>query len=268
MHETTNLEQFREFLRQVSESSFQVIYITSDLARLGFAKRTQHPRVIAQKIADLIKDQLSCKTVIFPTATLGFGQTNETFYARDTPSQQMGVLNELLRRDHATFRSCHPLWSHGGFGELSKEILDKTSKNAYGLDSIWDRLKGRNAMVMNLGVDIKNSMTLVHHIEQIIGVPYRYPKVFFKTVADYHGNLFDWHFTINVIRNDLIIERDRNVGLCNGFEPYLIQNRFSDLQTYDYEAFYHHLIKKFCEDMFCWVRNPIQVKEQCLNLSF
>ena len=266
MPKTSEINDLETLLIKVRDSNYNIVYLTSDITKLGFVTKSGAPRLIVCQMVELIKSYLSDKTVIFPTATLNFAHTNETFNASSTPSYNMGVLNEALRRDAATFRSCHPLWSHAGFGPMAIKILDNSSKNAYGFDSIWDRIKNKDALVMNLGVDVRNSMTVVRHLEQIIGVPYRYSKIFSKNVIDYNGNLANCDYTINVVYKTSKIDRDRNEKLCDGFEPYLIQRQFSDLQTYEYDSFYQHLAEKFRNDMFSWVRNTEEVREQCLDL--
>ena len=163
--------------------------------------------------------------------------------------------------------SDHPFWSNSGWGSYASILLRRTSRNAYGADSLWDRLLNYKTLVLNIGVDISNSMTVIHHLEQIHGVPYRYSKIFRKNIINYDGYEECNLFTLNVIRKDIRLVRDRNRKLCENFSPFLLQDSFSDVQTYDYQHFYKHLDRKLRDNIFTWVQNEDEVRDACLKIS-
>lgn len=267
MQKTNNLDDLAWFLDRISASSYDVIYIVSDMVKLGLMQKHQDPRSAIEDIAKMFYEKLPNKTVIFPTATLDFTKNDEVFDARLAPSKEMGVLNETFRIKYADYRSAHPLWSHGGWGPKAISLLGDVPPNAYGFDSVWERMLNYNTLSVNLGVDFKRSMTVIHHIEQIHGVPYRFSKAFKRTTRNYAGSIETKIYTLNVIRKNIPLIRDGNEKLCSGYFPYQMQDVFNDLQSYDYKNFYDHLVAKIKADLFVWVKNVEEVREYCLSIA-
>ena len=267
MQKTSTIDNFTQILDDIKSSSFDVIYIASDMFGLGLMHGNRDPKSVVEKVSEMLFEQLQDKTVIFPTASLNFCNNLEIFDAKNTPSKHMGVLNEILRINYAEYRSAHPFWSHAGWGPHIPTLLKSVSANAYGVDSIWDRLLNFNVLTLNIGIDIRRAMTVVHHLEQIQGVPYRFSKAFYRTIKTFENEDESRIFTINVIRKNLHLVRDKNEKLCYGFNPYLIQKEFSDIQTYIYKDFYEHLKNKIAKDIFIWVKNADEVRNYCLDIK-
>jgi hypothetical protein len=58
------------------------------------------------------------------------------------------------------------------------DFLINIGKSAFGHDSIFERLKGKNTVFLHVGRPVSMGNTVLHHIEQCCGATYRIHKVF------------------------------------------------------------------------------------------
>ena len=73
-------------------------------------------------------------------------------------------------------RSNHPYWS---ILELEKcKILRSTSSHAFAHESAWSKMLELDTLQINLNIKPWNAVSLIHFVETIMGVPYRYNKEF------------------------------------------------------------------------------------------
>lgn len=168
-------KDFLKSLNKLGLNKTKNIYITSNLTKIS------RYRFSKQKKLDLIfksiKKTLGKNYTIFvPTASLNLCNTKIPFDVENTPSDKMGPFAEYIRSKNST-RSLHPFWSISGLGKNAK-ILKKVSKHAYGYGSPWSKMLDLDFLQLNIGMHPSKAVTLVHHVETVIGVPYRYNKVF------------------------------------------------------------------------------------------
>ena len=103
--------------------------------------------------------------------------TSIPFDIKNTPSDKMGAFAEYIRKLSDSVRSNHPFWSVSGIGK-DANILKNVSKHAFGVESPWSHFLDMDVKQLNLGLHPSKAVTLIHHIETIYGVPYRYTKEF------------------------------------------------------------------------------------------
>ena len=125
-------------------------------------------------------------TIAFPTFNFGFCQ-GLAYDQRRTPSQ-VGMLTEMARRHPKAKRILHPIYSFALFGKQSEE-LSHSIKNvsAFSEDSLFGELKRQDGKILLIQLPFNKSMTFLHHIEEIVGVDYRYIKTFEGDVIDFNG---------------------------------------------------------------------------------
>ncbi len=119
--------------------------------------------------------------IIVPTATLNLIKTKKIFNKKKTQSFTMGVFSEFIRKHKESSRSDHPLWSFSGIGKNVKKILHKVSYSAYGNGSVFERLLNYKTYFICLG-EPNTAIGMIHYVENLIGVPYRYNKEFYIKV--------------------------------------------------------------------------------------
>ena len=89
---------------------------------------------------------------------------------------KMGPLSEYIRSQNSV-RSLHPYWSISAIGK-NKNLLNNVSAHAYGHGSPWTLMLNQDFTQLNIGIHPSKAVTLIHHIETIVGVPYRFTKEF------------------------------------------------------------------------------------------
>ena len=121
--------------------------------------------------------------IIVPTSTLNLTNTNKIYDPKKTKSYLMGIFSEYVRNQKNSFRSNHPLWSFSGVGKNVKKVLGNTSHSAYGDGSVFYNLLSFDTYFISLG-EPNASIGMVHYVENLIGVPYRYNKEVFVRVKE------------------------------------------------------------------------------------
>jgi aminoglycoside 3-N-acetyltransferase len=144
-----------------------------------------------------------------PTFNFGFCD-GEPFDAKTTPSH-MGVLTELVRKDPDSRRIEHPIYSFAVVGARADEAASISDPSSYGADSLFGRLRIWEGKIMIIGLSYNDSMTFFHHVEEMQGVDYRYPKSFSGTVIDASGATFERTVTMFV--------RDLDRGVVTAVNP-------------------------------------------------
>jgi aminoglycoside 3-N-acetyltransferase len=97
------------------------------------------------------------------------------------PDAQYGAYNRYVFDQGTAFRSLNPLVGFLAKGAKASWICEHVSANGYGPNTPWDRLVALDGKMLFWGVDLRN-MTFVHHVEQLVGVPHLYHKVYATAV--------------------------------------------------------------------------------------
>ena len=151
-----------------------VFFISTNFFNLGLSESE------IKNICKILSKELSSfknSTILVPTATLNILENNKIFDVDKTKSSRMGFFSEYIRTKKNSKRSNHPIWSFSAIGKNAKKILKDVPKNSYGKNSVFDRLLSYNTYFICIG-DIKNSISPIHYVEQMVGVPYRFFKEF------------------------------------------------------------------------------------------
>lgn len=122
-------------------------------------------------------------TIFVPTASMNLCNTTTPFDLLSTPSYQMGVFSEYIRNMPHHVRSEHPFWSVTAIGP-GASVLKSASRHAYGVGSPWSRMIDRDTYQINFGKHPSKAVTLIHHVETVVGVPYRYNKAFLHPISE------------------------------------------------------------------------------------
>jgi aminoglycoside 3-N-acetyltransferase len=96
---------------------------------------------------------------------------------KSPPDAQYGAYNRYVFGQGAAFRSLNPLVGFLAKGAKAGWICEHVSAYGYGPNTPWDRLVALDGKMLLWGVDLRN-MTFVHHVEQLVGVPHLYHKVY------------------------------------------------------------------------------------------
>jgi aminopeptidase-like protein len=143
---------------------------------LGFTRELAEEGSVAPTILKAILDVIGpTGTILTPAFTYSFCSRQDFDPAR-TPCQ-VGAFGEWFRQQEGVLRSEDPLFSVAGMGPAAGELFHNLPKDCFGPGCLYDRLLARGAKVCNIGLDLFY-FTPIHHMERMVGVPYRYDKLF------------------------------------------------------------------------------------------
>lgn len=124
-------------------------------------------------------------TLMLPLFNFAFA-SGATFDIRSTPSE-MGVLAEAGRQHPQAVRTGHPIYSFAIIGEAAESCRGLANSSGYGTDSPFGLLRALDGKIGVLDLPDQNSMTFYHHVEETLGVDYRYHKRFRGSYVDGEG---------------------------------------------------------------------------------
>lgn len=162
------------------------IYVVSDVLELAKAYRAQGDRLVLDDLIDGLQ-QLAGEegTLLFPTFNWDFCKGTGFDYYK-TPVRT-GALSKaaLKRKDFA--RTAHPLYSFAVWGARREELLANRSQDSFGPGTIFEKMFQWNAKILAIGLPALKGASYIHHVEQTVGVPYRYEKEFTGDYTDAEG---------------------------------------------------------------------------------
>lgn len=169
-------DDLEKIINKINLKNGDTVYVAGNIFSFGFNVNE------VKKFCDYLYKHIEKKikssgNIIVPTATLNLTNTNKVYDKGSTKSYMMGIFSEYIRNLKHSYRSDHPLWSFSGIGKNVKKILGDTSVSAYGEGSVFHKLLDNNTYFISLG-EPHTSIGMIHYVEQIIGVPYRYNKEF------------------------------------------------------------------------------------------
>jgi aminoglycoside 3-N-acetyltransferase len=141
-----------------------------------------------QKLATIVRGlrgALPQGVLMLPAFSFSYCK-GEEYDVERTPST-VGVLPEYFRRLPETRRTLDPIYSASVIGELPTRWEDSLFRvrdtDALGDESVFGFMREQNVKLLFFGVPFA-TCTYVHHIEQRLGVPYRYFKEFSGVLRD------------------------------------------------------------------------------------
>ena len=174
------INELRECNRNLGIKNGNTIYVTGNVSRLARSK-LKKADILDALLLSFQSSIGDSGTIFAPSASMNLCNTNIVFDLDNTPSHEMGAFSEYLRQCKNSIRSFHPFWSICGVGN-DANILRNVSRHSYGVGSPWSRFLKHNTRQVNIGVHPSKAVTLIHHLEVITGVPYRYTKEFIHPV--------------------------------------------------------------------------------------
>ncbi len=172
-------------LREIGLSRGDVVLVHSSLSKIGSIEgilkddREGFASAVYNAFAEVLKVPEE-GTLVVPTFTHEYARNNKPFIYEESPSE-VGLFTEYIRKREDVHRSLHPINSFCGIGKHKDEICKDVSISCYGYNSVFERLERLGAKMVFLGCSLRH-MTLIHHVEQIVGVPYVYMKAYFTPV--------------------------------------------------------------------------------------
>ena len=163
----TELDEVREALVSLGVGSGATICLHSRLATIGRVMCERPVEAIGEVILDLLG---AAGTVFVPTYTFG---EREVFVPRSSSTTESGVLSEYFRGLPSAVRSLSPTHSHIGLGAQADQLPINTVRRPFGDPSDFSDFLELDARLVLLGCSFADGATFLHHMEAVLGVPYR-----------------------------------------------------------------------------------------------
>jgi len=154
-------------------------------------------------------------TLIFPTFTLS--TCKNTNFDLINSASEMGALSERARLRGDGIRTSHPIYSTVIFGNQPTELLNADISSCFGRDSFFGVLHSMNktekyknrVKFLTIGLDYPTeALTYIHFIEECMGVPYRYHKIFpCKVKLEDRSFDIDVQFFVRNLAADVIFDK-------------------------------------------------------------
>ena len=177
-----NYNDIKESFEKIGISKGMAIALKTDLRFLGpYSANSQYEMLedFYSILADLV--DLSKGTIVVSTACTSLCNTNNIFDIKNTPSE-MGSLTEFIRNQLGAIRSFHPFNSYTAIGKHADYICTNNSRHCYGNNTPTARLLELDAKCLSIGLHPNETTSEVHHVEMLMGVPFRYVKEFIHPV--------------------------------------------------------------------------------------
>lgn len=134
------------------------------------------PDGVLDSLLDRIGDS---GTLILPTFTYDGWCHGEPFDVNTTPSR-MGALTEAGRKRAGAVRTGNPMYSFVALGKRAGDFYHWDNQSGYGQTSpfYWLRSPQIEGVIASIDLPPNCTNTIVHHVEEVMKVPYRYYKDF------------------------------------------------------------------------------------------
>ncbi len=244
-------------------SAGRVVYVTSDLVRLGPYEKPGREAILDahfRALTDLLGPE---GTLVVPSGTTNLCNTNVPFDPATTPVHKVGVLSEYVRTRPGSLRSFHPFVSYTAFGAQAKKITADVARHAYGPHTPEARMVDMDALSISIGLYPRHSCSTVHHVEHLMAVPYRYTKEFEHPVKR-NGALVREPFYLHVWYRDCGIERSNTKWIFERLDKTdLVDSRAvggGHIYAYSMQRFVRDVSRLMRENIYIWCERPPTIR--------
>lgn len=239
----------------------RVVLVKTDLRYLGGYQESTGNAVLDahfRALAELV--DLEKGTLVVGTDSTSLCNTDIPYDPDRTPSE-LGVFTEYLRQRTGAVRSHHPFISHTAIGAHAEAICADVSRHAYGLGTAKAKMLELDALYLSVGREPGWTCSYVHHMELLMGVPYRYTKEFVHPVVQADGAVQNELFYMYVYYRGLELQRNRNKKIFERFEDLGYEMNRANLGQgmvwgYDCKEFCKAAESLLKEDIYGWLNCP------------
>ena len=163
-----------------------LVYVISDVLELAKIARNNGEKFNASNFLSTLMHKVGEEgTVVVPTFNWDFCE-GKTFDYNKTPGKT-GALGNAALKDERFKRTKHPIYSFAVCGREQQKICSIDTEDSFGENTVFGYLYRNNAKALVIGLNALEGLTMVHYVEQVIGVPYRYFKTFEGKYIDEQG---------------------------------------------------------------------------------
>lgn len=244
--------------RSLGVQKGDVVYVTGNFGRLGAVKSLSKQALLALHLELLQELVGSDGTLVVPTHSFSLCNTDKPFSVRDTASET-GPFSEFVRQSKGAVRQYHAFSSSCALGKSARFLCENNSRHVYGLHSPFARMLELDAKFVSVGMEARTNVSLVHHAEFMMGVPYRYTKEFVHPVQK-ENEITNELFYLHVIYRDMDVTRNRNKNIFEFFEQkYSLKRQalgLSQVQCFNMKEFLDSTSELLSKNVYAWLDQP------------
>jgi aminopeptidase-like protein/aminoglycoside N3'-acetyltransferase len=175
-------------LRNLGLSTGDVVYLHVNLEALGspadFGSAPKRNGLLLSAIEEVVG---AVGTLLIPTYTFSFCR-QELFDVQGTPTvggdwSPSADFLESFRTQPGTIRSRDPIHSVAGRGPKAEALLKDVPPTCFGAGSVHERLLHAGGKIVLVGLPLEEA-TFLHYVEEAVGIPARFQKLFTGVVRD------------------------------------------------------------------------------------
>jgi aminoglycoside 3-N-acetyltransferase len=156
---------------QLGLKSDDFLFISSDVYAMAKVCKTQQTPFQVDAFIDAFQQELNEGTIVIPAYT-DLLQDGDVFdYSKSKPTTG-AVSNKVMKRKDFV-RSKDPLHSVFSWGKYQSEISKLEDESTFGKNSIFAFLHQNKGKMLIIDVDLQDSFTFVHYVEEQLQVNYR-----------------------------------------------------------------------------------------------
>lgn len=253
-----NISDLRDAYENIGVSQGGIVYVTGNFGRLG---RFSSPlkEALFKAHLNVLSDILGKKgTLVVPTHSFSLAN-NDMLFDYNNTSSETGPFTEYIRQLPGAVRQYHPFSSSTAVGGSASSICGNCSRHVYGLNTPFHRMVENDALFISLGKEINTTISLVHHAEFMMGVPYRYTKEFWKSCRK-NGEEFIENFYLHVLYSQCDIARDRNIKITESYRANhsILEEKLgrSYIYSVSMKSYFDHAVNMMSDDIYAWLKNP------------
>jgi aminoglycoside N3'-acetyltransferase len=138
-------------------------------SRLLAFGRSPAPASVYRVLRDAIGDEA---TLVVPTYTFDTSPARPYDPGR-SPATNMGAFSEYVRTLPGAVRSLSPIHNHAAVGPRAALMLEAPATSSLGPGTDFEVLLRAGFSLVLLGCEFNQGCTYLHHVEAMVGVPYR-----------------------------------------------------------------------------------------------
>lgn len=171
-----------EGLGKVGIGPGDTVFVHVGLSTLGQPKDCSTTGQVCEFLLNSLQEVVGGSgTILVPTYTFSFCQ-RELFDVQNTPAVEgpwspFTDFLEYFRQLPGAIRSSDPIHSVAGLGPKAVELLTNLPPTCFGENSVFHRLRRVAAKICTIGTGLHEA-TFLHHVEEMVGVPFRFKKLF------------------------------------------------------------------------------------------
>ena len=262
-----NYKDIKKTYKRLGVESGKTVLLKTDLRYLGAYDHPERNEVLyahLNVLSDLL--DLNKGTLVVSTASTSLCNSDRPFDLDKTPSEQ-GVLTEYIRQRTGSIRSFHPFMSYSAIGKHAKAICEDVSRHSYGPETPKARMLDLDTLYVSIGLHPRLTCTTIHHIELIMGAPYRYTKEFLHPVVR-NGKIRCECFYLYVWYKECNLKKNRNIKIFNNFRQSgdeIKEEMLGRGKVYSYSMndFYKRTTKLLSKDIYAWLDRIPENKPYC-----